>query len=103
MSYRVVYSPRFYEQERALSDSVYERVEHSIDILTDNPGIAHDYLPSYDADLPPVDCKWHCVPGTGKIIYFAVDDDIQRMTCFLLGDTREDPRRRFLGVHRIDG
>ena len=35
-----------------LPDSVYDKVEHSIDVLVDNPGLLRDYDPPYDAAMP---------------------------------------------------
>ena len=78
-----------------LTGSVYGKVERSIDVLLDNPGLLRDYDPPYEAASPPVDCKWHYVPGTYKVLYLAVDEAASQMRFIFLGDTREDPLHRF--------
>lgn len=98
MRCQVLYAPLFHEQLMALPDRVYERVEHSIDLLASQPGLARDYDPQYDADMPPIDCKWHYVPRTSKVIYFTYDEQEGVIRCFRLGDTREDPMQRFIGL-----
>ena len=57
MTYRALYARQFHEQLMELPDSAYDKVEHSIDVLVDNPGLLRDYDPPYDAATPPVDCK----------------------------------------------
>ena len=78
-----------------LPDSVYGKIEHSIGVLADNPGLSRDYDPSYEAARPPVDCKWHFVSGTFKVIYFIVDEHAEQLRFLFIGDTREDPLHRF--------
>ena len=78
-----------------LPDSVYDRIEHSVDVLLDSPGLLRDYDPPYDAALPPIDCKWYFVPGTCKVLYLTVDHKAQHLKFLFIGDTRQDPMRRF--------
>jgi|GEM_PF-1497406 hypothetical protein len=90
-----VYSPLFLEDELALSDTVYDSVESSIDVLLDHPGLAADYDPLYDHDLPPTPCKRYYVPQTTKVIYLSIDEDKGRLNLLLLADARQDPRTTF--------
>ena len=91
----VRYARQFGEQLSDLPDSLYDRVEASIDILAANPGLARDYDPSYDAARPPVPCRCRPVPRTTKVIYLLADEASRTLTMLFLGDAREDPRRRF--------
>lgn len=95
MTYEVLYVRQFHEQMMELPDSLYDRIEHSIDALTENPGLLRDYDPPYEAAFPPVECKWYFVPNTSKILYLMLDDEAKRMVFLFLGDTREDPKHRF--------
>lgn len=95
MPYEVLYARQFYEQMMALSDSVYGKVDHSIDVLSENPGLLRDYDPPYEAAVPPVDCKWYFVPGSCKVVYLTVDEGNRQMRLLFLGDTREDSLHRF--------
>ena len=95
MPYEVLYSRQFNEQMMELPDSVYDKVDHSIGILADSPGLLRDYDPPYEAARPPVECKWYYVPGSCKVVYLAVDEDAGQMCFLFLGDTREDPLHRF--------
>jgi len=79
MTYQALYARQFHEQLMELPDSVYDKVEHSIDVLVDNPGLLRDYDPPYDAATPPVDCKWYYVPGTFKVLYLAADEAALQM------------------------
>jgi hypothetical protein len=42
-AYEVLYARQFHEQLMVLPDSVYERVEHSVDVVADNPGLLRVY------------------------------------------------------------
>ena len=95
MGYKALYSKQFHEQLMELSGSVYERAEHSIDVVLDEPGLLRDYGPSYDAAFPPVDCKWYLVPGSTKVLYLSIEYATRQMRFLYLGDTREDPLHRF--------
>lgn len=95
MTYQALYARQFHEQLMELPDSVYDKVEHSIDVLLNNPGLLRDYDPPYEASLPPVECKWYYVPGTYKVAYMTVDEKALQMRFLFLGDTREDPLHRF--------
>jgi hypothetical protein len=95
MTYQALYARQFHEQLMELHDSVYDKVEHSIDVLVDNPGLLRDYDPPYDAATPPVDCKWYYVPGTFKVLYLAADEAALQMRFLFIADTREVPMRRF--------
>ena len=88
MTYQAFYARQFHEQLMELPDSVYDKVEHSIDMLVDNPGLLRDYDPPYEAATPPVDCKWHYVPSTYKVLYLTVDEATLQMRFLFLGDTR---------------
>lgn len=94
-AYEVLYAWQFHEQLMELSDSVYDRVEHSIDVVADNPGLLRVYDPPYEAALAPIDLRWYYVPRTHKVIYLVLDDDKRQMQMLFLGDTREDPLHRF--------
>ena len=91
----VRYARQFGEQLIDLPDSVYDRVEASIDILATNPGLAREYDPSYEAARPPMPCRCYPVPRTMKVIYLVTDEGSRTLTMLFLGDAREDPRRRF--------
>ena len=95
MSYEVLYSRQFHGQMMELPDPVYDKVDHSIDVLSDNPGLLREYDPPYEAAAPPVDCRWYYVPGTSKVLYLAVDEGASLMRFLFIGDTREDPLHRF--------
>lgn len=94
-AYEILYARQFHEQLMELSDSVYDRVEHSIDVIADNPGLLRTYDPPYEAAVPPIDLRWYYVPRTYKVIYLVLDDDERQMRMLFLGDTREDPLHRF--------
>lgn len=89
------YARQFNEQLLGLSDSTYDRIEGSIDVLASNPGLARTYDPTYEAARPPVPCQYYPVPRTTKVIYLVTDNNAQTLTMLFLGDSREDPRRRF--------
>ena len=95
MPCEVLYSQQFHGQMMELPDSVYDKVDHSIDVLSDNPGLLREYDPPYEAAVPPVDCRWYYVPGTSKVLYLAVDEEANLMRFLFIGDTREDPLHRF--------
>lgn len=44
-AYEVIYARQFHEQLMELSDGVYDRVEHSVDVIADNPGLLRAYDP----------------------------------------------------------
>ena len=54
-AYQALYARQFHEQLMELPESVYEKIEHSADILLDNPGLLRDYDPPYEATIPPVE------------------------------------------------
>lgn len=91
----VRYTEQFDNQVMELPESVYDRVEASVDVLATNPGLARDYDPTYEAACPPVPCLCYGVPRTTKIIYLVADEDERMLTMLFLGDAREDPRHRF--------
>lgn len=91
----VRYTEQFDSQLMELSDSVYDRVEASVDVLATNPGFARDYDPTYEAARPPVACLCYVVPRTTKVIYLVEDEGKRMLTMLFLGDAREDPRHRF--------
>lgn len=93
--YEVLYARQFDEQLMELPDSVYDRVEHSIDVIVDNPGLLRAYDPPYEAAAPPMDVRWYYVPRAYKVIYLALDEEGRQMRMLFLGDTREDPLHRF--------
>jgi mRNA-degrading endonuclease RelE of RelBE toxin-antitoxin system len=95
MSYKVLYARQFHEQLMELPDAIYDKIEHSVDLLADNPNLLRDYDPPYAAARPPVDCKWHFVPGTFKVVYLSVNEGFEQMRFLFIGDTREDPLHRF--------
>ena len=95
MTYQALYARQFHEQLMELPDSVYDKIEHSIDVLVDNPGLLRDYDPPHDAATPPVDCKWYYVPGTFKVLYLIADEVTLQMRFLFIGDAREDPLHRF--------
>lgn len=94
-AYQALYARQFHEQLMELPESVYDKIEHSVDILLDNPGLLRDYDPPYEAIIPPIECKWYYVPGSYKVIYLTIDDTTRSMRFLFLGDTREDPLHRF--------
>lgn len=98
MAYKVEYARQFHEQLIELSDYDYERVEHSIDVIVDNPGLVRRYEPTYPADLPPLDFCWYYVPKTYKIIFLTVDEHERLIRCYYLVDARTDPLHRFDGL-----
>lgn len=98
MPYEVLYARQFHEQMAELPDSTYNRIEHSIDVLASNPGLLREYDPPYEAAIPPVDCKWYFVPGSYKVVYLTIDEKLRQLRFLFLGDTREDPLRRFDGM-----
>ena len=95
MGYAAVYARQFHDQLMELPDPLYERIEHSVDVILDNPGLLREYDPPYEAAIPPVECKWYYVPNTYKVIYVTTDDAVGQMRFLFLGDTREDPLHRF--------
>ena len=95
MTCEALYSAQFHGQLMGLPDSVYDRVEHSVDVLAGNPGLLRDYDPPYEAARPPAGCKWHHVPGTTKTLYLVHDEELGQLRFLFLGDTREDPLHRF--------
>ena len=95
MPYEVLYARQFNEQMMELPDSVYDKIDNSIDVLASNPGLLRDYGPPYEAAVPPVECKWYFVPGSYKVVYLTVDEEEGQMRFLFLGDTREDPLHRF--------
>ena len=95
MTYQVEYARQFHEQLMELNDSEYERIEHSIDVIANNPGLVRDYDPPYEAAVPPLAFKWYYVPKTYKTIYLTVDEHARTIRCYFLGDVRVDPLRRF--------
>ncbi len=78
-----------------LPDSVYDRVEASIDVLAANPGLARSYDPTYEAARPPMPCQYYAVPRTTKVMYLVVNENDSSLAMLFLGDAREDPRHRF--------
>ena len=98
MAYRVIYAEQFHNQLMELGDQDYERVEASIDVIAENPGLIRDYDPYYPAALPPIDLKWYYVPKTHKVIYLSVEEAEMTIRCYFLADTRMDPRHRFDGL-----
>lgn len=46
-AYEVLYARQFHEQLMELPGSVYDRAEHSIDVIADNPGLLRVYDPPY--------------------------------------------------------
>ena len=42
MPYEVLYARQFHEQMMELTDSVYDKIDHSIDVLASNPGLLRD-------------------------------------------------------------
>ena len=54
-AYQALYVRQFHEQLMELPESVYEKIEHSVDILLDNPGLLRDYDPPYEATILPVE------------------------------------------------
>ena len=54
-AYQALYARQFHEQLMELPESVYEKIEHSVDILLDNPGLLRNYDPPYEAATPPVE------------------------------------------------
>ena len=78
-----------------LPDSVYDRIEHSVDVLADNPDLLREYDPPCEAARLPANCKWYYVPRTTKALYLTVDHDALQMRFLFLSDTREDPLHRF--------
>jgi hypothetical protein len=95
MAFQALYARQFHEQMMELPDAVYERVEHSVDLLIENPGLLRIYDPPYEASAPPVDCMWYYIPGTHKVAYLTIDENKGQMRFLFLGDTREDPLHRF--------
>jgi len=95
MPYEALYARQFHEQMMELPDSVYDKVDHSIDVLASNPGLLREYVPPYEAAVPPVECKWYFVPGSYKVVYLTIDEEAKQMRFLFLGDTREDPLHRF--------
>ena len=95
MAYAVIYARQFHEQLMELEEYDYARVEGSIDVMAENPGLARDYDPPYPADNPPKSFKWYHVPRTYKVIYLTVDDAERVIRCYYLADARMDPLHRF--------
>lgn len=95
MTYEVIYTRQFHEQLMELPDPIYDRVEHSIDIIISNPGLARNYDPSYEAAFPPIECKWYLVPNSHKVLYLTINPDMKQIQFLFVGDTREDPLHRF--------
>ncbi len=93
--YQALYARQFHEQLMELPEPVYNKIEHSIDILLDNPDLLRDYNPPYEAAIPPAECKWYYVPSSYKVIYLTIDDTARSMRFLFLSDTREDPLHRF--------
>lgn len=91
----VRYTRQFDDLLMALADRDYERVEHSIDILSSNPGLARAYDPVYEAARPPAPCLWYHVPRTTKDLYLVADAEAALLTFIFMADAREDPRHRF--------
>lgn len=91
----VRYTRQFDDLLLELPDRDYDRVEHSIDVLASNPGLARRYNPTYEAAHPPVPCLWYHVPRTTKDLYLIADDDARLLTFIFLTDARKDPRDRF--------
>ena len=48
-AYQALYARQFHEQLMELPESVYGKIEHSVDILLDNPGLLRNYDPPYEA------------------------------------------------------
>lgn len=65
----VRYTEQFDSQLMELPDSIYDRVEASVDVLATNLGLARDYDPTYEAARPPVPCLCYGVPRTTKVIF----------------------------------
>lgn len=95
MPYEALYAQQFHEQMMELPDSVYDKIDHSIGVLANNPGLLREYDPPYEAAVPPVECKWYFVPGSYKIVYLTIDEEAEQMRFLFLSDTREDPLHRF--------
>ena len=91
----VRYTRQFDDLLVELSDQDYGCVEHSIDVLAANPGLARRYDPAYEAARPPVPCLWYHVPRTTKDLYLIADDDAQLLTFIFMTDARRDPLARF--------
>ena len=91
----VRYTRQFDDLLMELPDRDYDRIEHSIDILATNPGLARDYDPVYEAARPPMPCLWYHVPRTAKDLYLIADEEATLLTFIFLVDARENPRHRF--------
>lgn len=94
MAFQVLYARQFHNQLMELPATVYERVEHSIDVLVENPGLLRAYDPPYESSAPPVECMWYYIPDTHKVVYLTIDEDAEQLRFLYLGDTREDPLYR---------
>lgn len=94
-AWSVLYTHQFDDLLMELTDRDYEYVEHSIDILASNPGLARSYDPLYESAYPPVPCLWYHVPRTTKDLYLVADEEASQLTFIFMTDVRENPRRRF--------
>jgi hypothetical protein len=80
------------------SRRVFERVQGILLILEESPYTFPQYDPDYDADYPPISCRWCPVPDTFIGIYYGIDDEARVVEVYAILDQRSDPLMRFRGV-----
>lgn len=102
LAYPIAFVGEADKQIDELSDTVFDRVERSMSLLSRHPYLGREYNPAYDAALPPVSCRVLYVGNTTKAIYYFVDEERQRVFVFYIGDARSDPMTRFVGIHFFD-
>lgn len=87
------------EQLSVLPSAVFSKIERSLALIKQFPGLGRLYEPTFGETLPPRACRMLTVGKTTKVIYYQVDEIACSIRVYWIGDTRSDPMTRFLGLH----
>ena len=82
-----------YGLAEVMPDVVYQRVNEMLSVLATFPRYGEEYDPYYEAARLSVPCRVLFVGRYG--IYYAIDEEGQKVTVLAIEDSRRDPRNRF--------
>lgn len=81
------------------SERVFEKVEHTADLLAQYPALGHAYDPRCAAAAPPFPCRCIAVSDTPFTLYYLIDGDAQTVTIISIEWSAGDPAKRFTGLY----
>lgn len=100
MSYEVKitdYAADFIAENVAL-ESVLERFEWAVEMLSAFPSLGPVYDPEYIAARPPFPCRYLPLPDTPFTLYYTLDNQAHEVTIIDVEWSAGDPRKRFSGL-----